>query len=118
MGLVFDGNIQSLGGDYGFDESANRTVGHTATAIAEALQKAYGAQRICSNGLGPLHRERPVAARAQTRGLETGGVFRSPATTPYSHSMVAGGFDDTSYTTRLMPRTSLMMRLDMRPRTS
>jgi hypothetical protein len=28
----------------------------------------------------------------------------------YSHSMVAGGFDEMSYTTRLMPRTSLMMR--------
>ncbi|HSP78799.1 MAG TPA: S46 family peptidase, partial [Myxococcaceae bacterium] len=26
VGLVFDGNIQSLGGDFGFDESVNRTV--------------------------------------------------------------------------------------------
>ena len=26
VGLVFDGNIQSLGGDYGFDEAVNRTV--------------------------------------------------------------------------------------------
>ena len=33
----------------------------------------------------------------------------------YSHSMVAGGLPDTSYTTRLMPRTSLMMRLDTVP---
>src|SRR5690606_6461903 len=30
----------------------------------------------------------------------------------HSHSMVAGGLLDTSYTTRLMPRTSLMMRDD------
>src|SRR5262245_52708569 len=36
----------------------------------------------------------------------------------YSHSIVAGGFDDTSYTTRLIPRTSLMMRFEMRPSTS
>ena len=28
----------------------------------------------------------------------------------YSHSMVAGGFDEMSYTTRLTPFTSLMMR--------
>ena len=30
----------------------------------------------------------------------------------YSHSMVAGGLLEMSYTTRLHPRTSLMMRLD------
>lgn len=35
-----------------------------------------------------------------------------PLKKPYSHSIVAGGFDDTSYTTRLIPRTSLMMRED------
>jgi four helix bundle protein len=29
----------------------------------------------------------------------------------YSHSIVAGGFELTSYTTRFTPRTSLMMRL-------
>ena len=29
---------------------------------------------------------------------------------PYSHSIVAGGFELMSYTTRLMPRTSLTMR--------
>ena len=30
----------------------------------------------------------------------------------YSHSIVAGGLLEMSYATRLMPRTSLMMRLD------
>ena len=30
----------------------------------------------------------------------------------YSHSIVAGGLPEMSYTTRLMPRTSLMMRLE------
>src|SRR5690606_40696640 len=29
----------------------------------------------------------------------------------HSHSIVAGGLPEMSYTTRLMPRTSLMMRL-------
>ena len=33
----------------------------------------------------------------------------------HSHSMVAGGFPEISYTTRLMPRTSLMMRLETLP---
>ena len=32
---------------------------------------------------------------------------------PYSHSMVAGGLELTSKTTRLTPRTSLVMRLEM-----
>src|ERR1041385_3308376 len=36
----------------------------------------------------------------------------------YSHSIVAGGFELTSYATRLTPRTSLMIRFEMRPRTS
>ncbi|MBU8894747.1 S46 family peptidase [Corallococcus sp. H22C18031201] len=46
VGLVFDGNIQSLGGDYGFDESVNRTVAVHSDAIIEALQKVYGANRV------------------------------------------------------------------------
>ena len=33
----------------------------------------------------------------------------------YSHSMVAGGLPLTSYTTRLNPRTSLMMRFETLP---
>jgi hypothetical protein len=46
VGLVFDGNIQSLGGDYGFDESANRTVSVHSAALLEALTKIYRADRI------------------------------------------------------------------------
>ncbi|WNG47306.1 S46 family peptidase [Archangium minus] len=45
-GLVFDGNIQSLGGDYGFDESVNRTVAVHSEAIVESLKKVYKADRI------------------------------------------------------------------------
>jgi hypothetical protein len=46
VGLVFDGNIQSLGGNYGFDESVNRAVSVHSAAIAEALDKIYGTQRL------------------------------------------------------------------------
>jgi hypothetical protein len=46
VGLVFDGNIQSLGGDYGFDPAVNRTVAVHSSALVEALAKIYGAQRI------------------------------------------------------------------------
>ncbi len=46
LGLVFDGNIQSLGGDYGFDESANRAVAVDSAAIVQALDRIYGATRL------------------------------------------------------------------------
>ena len=46
VGLVFDGNIQSLGGDYGFDETVNRTVAVDSRALVEALDHVYGARRI------------------------------------------------------------------------
>lgn len=46
VGLIFDGNIQSLGGDYGFDESVNRAVAVHSAALLEALDKIYGAKRV------------------------------------------------------------------------
>ncbi len=36
-------------------------------------------------------------------------------TSIHSHSIVAGGFPEMSYTARLIPRTSLMIRFDTRP---
>jgi Peptidase S46 len=48
VGLIFDGNIHSLGGNYGFDESVNRAVAVDTTAILEALEKVYGAERVLS----------------------------------------------------------------------
>lgn len=36
----------------------------------------------------------------------------------YSHSMVLGGFDEISYTTRLIPRTSLMILFEITASTS
>ena len=46
VGLIFDGNIQSLGGDYGFDETVNRAVAVESVALTEALDKIYGAKRV------------------------------------------------------------------------
>jgi V8-like Glu-specific endopeptidase len=46
VGLVFDGNIQSLGGEFGYDESSNRAVSVHSNAIIEALDKVYGATRV------------------------------------------------------------------------
>jgi hypothetical protein len=46
VGLVFDGNLQSLGGAFWFDESVNRTVAVSSAAILETLKKVYGADRV------------------------------------------------------------------------
>ena len=46
VGVVFDGNIQSLGGDYGFDAATNRAVVLDSRAILEALRVVYGADRL------------------------------------------------------------------------
>ncbi len=43
VGLIFDGNIHSLGGDYGFDTRLNRAVAVDARAIVRALTDVYGA---------------------------------------------------------------------------
>ena len=46
VGLIFDGNIHSLGGDYWFDPRVNRAVSVTSNALFEALDRIYGAGRI------------------------------------------------------------------------
>ena len=47
--------------------------------------------------------------------LHAPGSTGSPPTALYSHSIVDGGFDEISKTTRLTPFTSLMMRLEILP---
>ncbi len=46
VGLVFDGNIQSLVGNFVYDDAQNRTVAVDSRAILEALSKVYGANEI------------------------------------------------------------------------
>jgi hypothetical protein len=46
VGLIFDGNIQSLGGEYWFDPKVNRAVSVSSPALMEALDHIYGASRI------------------------------------------------------------------------
>ena len=42
IGAAFDGNIESLGGAFGFDDRVNRTVAVSTAAISEALRNVYG----------------------------------------------------------------------------
>lgn len=53
VGVAFDGNIQSLGGTFGFDEAVNRAVAVDSAAIVEALDKVYGASRLVRELLPP-----------------------------------------------------------------
>jgi hypothetical protein len=46
VGLIFDGNIQSLVGDFVYDESQNRAVSVDSRAMLEALRKVYGANEV------------------------------------------------------------------------
>jgi hypothetical protein len=46
VGVVFDGNIHSLGGFYLFDPARNRSIAVTSVAIEEALAKVYGLQPL------------------------------------------------------------------------
>jgi hypothetical protein len=41
IGAAFDGNIHSLGGEYGYDGRTNRTVVVSTAAITEALTDIY-----------------------------------------------------------------------------
>ncbi|HUH62704.1 MAG TPA: S46 family peptidase [Terracidiphilus sp.] len=43
VGLVFDGNIESMAGDFVYDGSRNRTVAVHSAGMIEALRKIYGA---------------------------------------------------------------------------
>ena len=46
VGLIFDGNIESLVGDFVYDGAANRAVAVHTGAMTEALRKLYGADRL------------------------------------------------------------------------
>jgi hypothetical protein len=46
VGVVFDGNIHSLGGNYGYDPRLNRSVHVSAAGMQEALLKVYGREAL------------------------------------------------------------------------
>ncbi len=99
------------------------------TRIARLLVELDGAEQIAVVG----HRDRRHAERLRAReerlvldraveqrelGVQVQVGEGSRHSLAYSHSIVAGGFDEMSYTTRDTPFTSLVMRLDARASTS
>ena len=52
IGAIFDGNIYSLGGDYGYDPVLNRAVSVSTAAVSEALRKVYHADALADELAG------------------------------------------------------------------
>jgi Peptidase S46 len=48
VGLIFDGNIQSLVGNFEFDESVNRAISVDSRGMLEILRKIFGADAIAN----------------------------------------------------------------------
>lgn len=48
VGIIFDGNIQSLVGDFVYDEAQNRAVSVHSSSIMESLKKIYRAETLAS----------------------------------------------------------------------
>jgi len=48
VGLIFDGNIQSLVGDFMYDQSVNRAISVDSRGMLEVLKKVFGASEIVS----------------------------------------------------------------------
>jgi len=46
VGLLFDGNIFSLGGDYGYDVAKNRSIAVDSRGLLEGMRKVYHIDRI------------------------------------------------------------------------
>jgi hypothetical protein len=52
VGLIFDGNIESLAGDYVYDGSTNRSVAVHSAGMTEALRKLYHTDALLKELLG------------------------------------------------------------------
>lgn len=52
VGLVFDGNIQSLVGRYAYDDARNRTVAVHSSGIIEAMRSIYGMGKLADEVTG------------------------------------------------------------------
>jgi hypothetical protein len=52
IGAVFDGNLHSVGGDYGYDPTLNRTIVVSTAAISEALDTVYDRKQLLAELAG------------------------------------------------------------------
>ena len=87
VGLVFDGNIHSLGGAFGFDIAKNRMIAVDARAITHTLEHVYAAKRLSSELSGSA----PGAGRGTAAQVAAGGPVER-AIDP-RHSSIKPGAD-------------------------
>ncbi|MGY4418079.1 hypothetical protein ACVWY2_000504 [Bradyrhizobium sp. JR6.1] len=83
-------------------------------AVVRRQQKRYGMPtfiEVKPRPTSPRRMSKKVRLRTQDHAKT-----RNTARPHYSHSIVPGGFDVTSYTTRFTPFTSLMMRVAVSPK--
>ncbi len=62
VGLIFDGNIQSLVGDFIYDESVNRAISVDSRGMLEILRKVFDANQIVTELTANL-RDRPLSTK-------------------------------------------------------
>jgi S1-C subfamily serine protease len=63
-GLIFDGNIHSPGGDYGYDPTLDRAGAVDSAVLLEAMDKVCGASRLVKELTG--------STNAQSAGKSSG----------------------------------------------
>lgn len=71
VGLIFDGNIESLPGVFAYDPRCNRAVSVTSSALVEALRQVYDAPSLADELQPQVHHSlrdpHGLASRARTR---------------------------------------------------
>ncbi len=116
-GVALDGvGISSTVDDLGRGQV---TVLHRPRPIDQAL-RSFGdflTEDLLQLGIAAQIHGVPLGALGSTRGLSA-LMHRLLRGSAYSHSMVAGGLDEMSYATRLIPETSLITRDEIRSRRS
>ena len=77
VGLIFDGNIESLVGDFVYNPEKNRSVAVHTAAMTEALRKLYGAQALV-NELMPRSETELIPLKANHHGNHQVSTGRRP----------------------------------------